>query len=108
MGTFDDREKGFEQKFKHDKEIEFKINARCNRLLGLWAAKELGIPDADAEAYAKSVVMANFQKPGDGDVVQKILADFKEKGIGMTEHRIRKHMLELREVARKQVMSEVK
>src|SRR5262249_3845057 len=108
MATFDDREKGFEQKFKHDKEIEFKINARCNRLLGLWAAKELGIPEADAEAYAKSVVMANFQKPGDDDVVQKILADFKQKGIGVSEQRINTHMLELREVARKQVMSEGK
>src|SRR5215471_14890411 len=108
MSTFDEREKGFEQKFSHDKELEFKVNARRNRLLGLWAATELGIPDAEAEAYAKSVVMANFQKSGDDDVVQKMLADFNQRGIGMTEHRIRKHMAELREVARKQVMSEVK
>jgi len=108
MATFDDREKGFEHKFKHDKELEFKVNARRNRLLGLWAAKELGIPEAEAEAYAKTVVMADFQKPGDDDVVQKIIDDFKQKGLEINEHRVRKHMTELLEMARKQVMSEVK
>ena len=108
MATFDDREKGFEQKFKHDRELDFKVNARRNRLLGLWAAKELGLPDAEAEAYAKTVVMADFQKPGDDDVLQKVVADFKKKGIAMSEHRVRKHMTELLEAARKQVMSETK
>ena len=108
MATFDDREKGFEQKYKHDKELEFKVNARRNRLLGLWAAKELGIPDGEAEAYAKTVVMADFQKPGDDDVVEKIVADFKKKGIDMSEHRVRKHMSELLDTARKQVMTELK
>jgi hypothetical protein len=108
MATFDDREKGFEQKYKHDKELEFKVNARRNKLLGLWAAKELGLPAGEQEAYAKSVVMADFEKPGDDDVVQKILADFKQKGVDMSEHRLRKHMTELREAARQQVMSETK
>ena len=108
MATFDDREKGFEQKYKHDKELEFKVNARRNRLLGLWAAKELGIPDAEAEAYAKTVVMADFQKPGDEDVVEKIVGDFKQKGIEMSEHRVRKHMSEFLDMARKQVMIEQK
>ena len=108
MATFDDREKGFEHKYKHDKELEFKVNARRNRLLGLWAAKELGIPDAEAEAYAKSVVMADFQKPGDDDVVEKIVADFEQKGLKISEHRVRKHMTELLEAARKQVMTEQK
>jgi hypothetical protein len=108
MATFDDREKGFEHKYKHDKELDFKINARRNRLLGLWAAKELGIPDAEAEAYAKTVVMADFEKPGDEDVVEKVVADFKQKGIEMSEHRVRKHMTELLDMARKQVMGDVK
>src|SRR5215510_2723405 len=103
MSTFDEREKGFEQKFSHDKELEFKINARRNRLLGLWVAKELGIPVAEQEAYAKSVVQADFVKPGDADVVEKILADYKQKGVAMTEHRLRKHMAELLEAARQQV-----
>jgi hypothetical protein len=108
MATFDDREKGFEQKYKHDNELEFKVSARRNRLLGLWAAKELGLPDAEAEAYAKTVVMADFQKPGDDDVVDKIVGDFKNKGIEMSEHRVRKHMSELLDAARKQVMTELK
>ena len=108
MPTFEDREKGFEHKYKHDKELEFKVTARRNRLLGLWAAKELGIPDEEAEAYAKTVVMADFQKPGDDDVVEKIVADFEHKGLKISEHRVRKHMTELLETARKQVMSEVK
>jgi len=108
MATFDDREKSFEQKYKHDKELEFKINARRNKLLGLWAAGELGLTGADAEAYAKSVVMSDFEKPGDDDVVEKVLGDFRAKGIDMTEHRIRKHMTDLLAEARRQVMSEIK
>ena len=108
MATFDDREKGFEQKYKHDKELEFKINARRNKLLGLWAAKEQGIADSEADAYAKAVVMADFDKPGDDDVVQKVLGDFKQKGLEMSEHRVRKHMTELLETARQQVMNESK
>lgn len=108
MASFDDRKKGFEDKYKHDKELEFKINARRNKLLGLWAAKELGIPAAEAEAYAKSVVMADFEKPGDDDVVEKIVGDAKAKGIDITEHRIRKHMGDLLETARQQIMSEIK
>jgi hypothetical protein len=108
MATFDEREKGFEQKYKHDKELEFKINARRNKLLGLWVAKELGILGIDAEAYAKTVVLADFAKPGDDDVVEKILADCKQKGVEMSEHRLRKHMEELLETARQQVISEAK
>ena len=108
MATFDERKKGFEDKYKHDKELEFKINARRNKLLGLWAAKEMGVPGEEQEAYAKSVVMADFEKPGDDDVVQKILTDFKLKGIEMSEHRVRRHMNELLETARQQVMSELK
>jgi hypothetical protein len=108
MATFDDREKGFEQKYKHDKELEFKINARRNKLLGLWAAQELGIPAGEREAYAKSVVMADFEKPGDDDVVQKILTDFKQKGVALSEHQLRKQMTALRDAARQQVMSETK
>src|SRR3546814_14271709 len=79
MANFDDREKGFEHKYKHDKELEFKINARRNKLLGLWAATQLGLTGADAETYAKSVVMADFDKPGDDDVLDKVVADFVAK-----------------------------
>lgn len=108
MATFDERQKGFEQKYKHDKELEFKVNARRNKLLGLWAAQELGLPASEAEAYAKTVVMADFAKPGDQDVVDKIMADFKERGRELSENRLRKRMEELLAEARQQVMSEVK
>ena len=108
MTSFDDRERGFEGKFKHDQELGFKISARRNKLLGLWAAREMKLPAPDHDAYAKSVVMADLEKPGDDDVVDKLLADFKAKGIEMTDHRIRHQLTEFREIARQQVMSETK
>jgi hypothetical protein len=106
MTGFDDRQSSFENKFKHDKELEFKAIARRNKLLGLWAANQLGIHGADAEAYAKSVVKADFEKPGDQDVVDKVLADFKERGIEMSDHRLRKQMTELLGAAIEQIKSE--
>ena len=108
MATFDDREKSFEHKYKHDKELEFKINARRNKLLGLWAAELLGLTGADAETYAKTVVMADFEKPGEEDVVEKVVADFTAKGVDMSAHRVRKHMADLVAEARSQVMSQLK
>lgn len=108
MTSFDDRERGFEGKFKHDQELGFKISARRNKLLGLWAAKELKLPAVEHDAYAKSVVIADLEKPGDDDVVEKVLADFKAKGIEMTDHKIRHQLTEFREIARQQVMSEKK
>lgn len=108
MANFEDREKGFEQKYKLDKELEFKVNARRNKLLGLWAAGELKLPAAEHEAYAKSVVMADFEKAGDQDVVDKLLGDFKSHGIDLSEHRLRRQMTELLETARRQIMSETK
>jgi hypothetical protein len=108
MASFEDRERGFENKFKHDQELGFKVAARRNKLVGLWAAQELKLPAAEHEAYAKSVVMADLEKPGDDDVVEKLLADFKAKGVSISEHRIRQQLSDLREVARKQVMSESK
>jgi len=107
MSSFDERESSFENKFKHDKELEFKATARRNKLLGLWAANLLGIHGADAETYAKSVVKADMEKPGDQDVVDKLLADFKQRGVDMSEHRLRKQMTELMTAAVGQIRSEV-
>ena len=76
MTTFDKREEGFEKKFAHDEELRFKANARRNRLLGAWAAGHLGFSGADADAYAKEVVMADFEEAGDEDVFRKIRKDF--------------------------------
>ena len=108
MTTFDDREKSFEKKFQHDQEIQFKVNARKNKLLGLWAAGLLGKAGADAEAYAKDVVMADFEKPGDSDVIHKLMRDLAAAGKPMEDHSIRKQGERLMEEAKKQVMAEQK
>ncbi len=106
MTTFNDREKAFEDKYKHDQELQFKVEVRRNKLLGIWAAELMGLEGADAEAYAKEVVASDFEEPGDADVVRKVLGDLEAKGQEMTEHRLRKKMDELLLVAKQQVMSE--
>jgi hypothetical protein len=75
MTTFDDRQKAFENKFAHDQEMRFKAMARRNKLLGLWAAEKLGKSGAEADEYAKSVVLADFEEPGDEDVFRKVRGD---------------------------------
>lgn len=108
MTTFDERESSFEAKFKHDKELLFRVNSRRNKLLGLWAANLLGIHGADAEAYAKEVVKSDFATPGDHDVLQKVLKDFQAKAVEMSEHRLRKQMDDLMKIAADQIQTEVK
>ena len=105
-GSFEDRRKGYESKWAHDEELRFKIMARRNKLLGLWAAAEMG--RADAEAYAKDVVRADFAEPGDEDVFRKIRADFDAAKIARSDHFIHGKMEELLAVAAEQVMSEKK
>jgi hypothetical protein len=95
MTTFDKREEGFEKKFAHDADLKFKANARRNKLLGLWAAEKLGLPDAEAAAYAKEVVIADLEETGDDDVFRKIRKDFDAKGVKETDHQIRRTMDEL-------------
>ena len=103
MNGFDDREKGFEEKYRVDQENKFKVIARGNRLLGAWAAEQMGLSGDAAENYAKAVVESDFTKPGDDDVVEKVLADFGDKGIAIDETALRKKMGELRAVAREQL-----
>ena len=95
MTTFDKREEGFEKKFAHDEELQFKANARRNKLLGLWAAEKLGLAGDAAAAYAKDVVMSDFEEAGDHDVFRKIRQDFDAKGVTQSDHQIRKAMDEL-------------
>jgi hypothetical protein len=95
MTTFDKREEGFEKQFAHDEELKFKATARRNKLLGMWAAEKLGLAGAEADAYAKSVVMADFEEPGDHDVFRKIRADFDAKKVEQSDHQIRRTMDEL-------------
>ena len=106
MTTFSDREKAFEDKYKHDQELQFKVEARRNKLLGLWVAELMGLDGGDADAYAKEVVASDFEEPGDADVVRKVLGDTGAKGVELTEHKLRKKMDELMLVAKQQVMTE--
>jgi hypothetical protein len=91
--TFDKREEGFEKQFAHDEELRFKAMARRNKMLGLWAAGVLGKSGADAEAYAKEVVLAEFEEGGDNEVLRKVLKDLEPKGV--TEQQIRTQMTDL-------------
>jgi hypothetical protein len=95
MSEFDKREEGFEKQFAHDEELKFKATSRRNKLLGLWAADKLGLSGAEAETYAKSVVLADFDEPGDHDVFRKIRKDFDAKGVTQSDHQIRRTMDEL-------------
>jgi hypothetical protein len=95
MSTFDKREEGFERKFAHDEEVRFKARARRNKLLGLWAAQKLGLSGEAAEAYAKEIVAADFEAPGDDDVVARLRRDFDAKAVAQSDHQIRRTMEEL-------------
>jgi hypothetical protein len=106
MTTFNNREKAFEDKYKHDQDLQFKVEVRRNKLLGLWVAELLGMSGADANAYAKEVVSADFEEPGDADVVRKVLGDTEPKNLDLNEHSLRKKMDELLTVAKEQIMSE--
>ncbi|MCA3648938.1 MAG: DUF1476 domain-containing protein [Methylobacterium sp.] len=95
MTTFDERKDAAEKKFAHDAELEFKANARRNKLLGLWVAEKLGKSGADAEAYARSVVMADFEEAGDDDVLRKVKKDLDAGGVAIDDTAIRKAMTDL-------------
>ena len=105
MTTFDKREEGFEKKFAHDEELRFKATARRNKLLGLWAAEKLGLSGPEADAYAKEVVMADFEEAGDEDVFRKLRKDLDAKGVDQSDHQLRRTMVDLMEKAIEQVKS---
>jgi len=95
MTTFDKREEAFEQQFAHDEELKFKATARRNKMLGLWAAEKLGLTGAEADSYALSIVMVEFEDTGDHDVMRKIRKDFDTKGVAQSDHQISRTMNEL-------------
>ena len=103
---FDDRKRAEEGRFAHDQELLFKAEARRNFKLGLWVAELLGLPGAQAEEYARSVIMADLEEPGDDDVVRKVMADLKAKGVEMSEHRLRNRMAQLMEEAKREILRE--
>jgi hypothetical protein len=104
MTTFDDRGDAFQKKFVHDQDLQFKAMARRNKLLGLWAAAKLGKTGDDAEAYAKSVLMADFEEAGDDDVLRKVRADLAAGGVTVTDADIRQQMDALLTEAKKALM----
>ena len=108
MTNFEDRERGFERKFALDEELKFKATARRNRLLGLWAAEQMGITGDDAQAYAREVIKADLEEPGEEDVFRKIRRDFDAKGVAQSDHQIRRQMSELMGQAVSQIETEAK
>lgn len=104
MTTFDGREKAFEEEFAHDQELAFRIVARRNRLLGLWAAEKLGIVKDQHDKYAERVLFSDFEKPGDEDVLERVLKDFQQQGITISATEIRRQMDHFLSVAKKQIM----
>ena len=95
MTTFDKREEGFEKQFAHDEDLRFKATARRNKMLGKWAAERQGLSGAEADAYAKDVVMADFEEAGDHDVFRKIRADFDAKSVKVSDEEIQSQMTQL-------------
>jgi hypothetical protein len=106
MTTFDDRERGEETRFKHDQELLFKARNRGNRIFGMWIAEQLGLTGDAAASYAKDVVIADFEMPGDEDIFTKVRADLAAKRVAISEHVLKKHLLECREVAARQIKAE--
>ncbi len=104
MTTFDDRENAFENKFAHDANMQFRAEARRNKLVGLWAAGLMGLSEADAAAYAVTVVESDFEEAGIEDVVRKVAADLGEKA---SAEAIRAKMAEMLPVAKAQLMAEL-
>ena len=107
MSGFDDREKGFEAKFRLDQEAQFKVTARRNKLLGQWAAGKMGLSGSAADDYAKDVVAADFIRPGDGDVIEKVVQDLTAHNIATSEAEVRKQLESLAKTARDQIMNEL-
>ena len=99
MTTFDKREDAFEKKFAHDAELRFKAEARRNRMLGTWAAGLLGKRGADADAYVRSVIEADFEQAGDEDVFRKLRRDFDAAKVTQSDHQIRRTMEEVMQKA---------
>ena len=98
---------GFESKIAHDQELQFKAEARRNKVLGLWAAELMGMTFTEANAYFQDVIKADFEEAGDEDVYRKIIGDLDAKGVDISEHRVRKTMDEFMAQAKEQIAGEI-
>ena len=104
MTVLDDREKRYEGGYGHSEEVEFKIIAKRDKLTGLWAAKQFGLKGEEAEIYARKVVEADLEEPGDKDVIRKLIADFNQYNVEMSDHRLEKKLQENYDIARDEIM----
>ena len=106
MTTFDDRERAFETKYARDEEMQFRIIARRNRLLGEWAARQMKLSEEETASYAKDVVRADFEEAGDEDVIRKVLGDLTAAGVEADEARIREALGHKAVEARRQIIEQ--
>jgi hypothetical protein len=104
MTQFDDRERAFESKFAHDEEMRFRVTARRNRLLGEWAARQMGLSEVETESYAKDVVRSDFEEAGEHDVIRKVLGDLTSAGVDCDEERVREVLRNKEIDARRQII----
>src|SRR5438067_4885729 len=104
MTQFDDRERAFEAKFARDEEMQFRVAARRNRLLGQWAARQMGLTDAEAESYAKDVIRSDFEEAGEHDVIRKVLGDLTAAGVDTDEEKVRDALRNKEIEARRQII----
>ena len=104
MTQFDDRERAFEAKFAHDEEMQFRVIARRNRLLGQWAARQMGLSDAEADSYSKDVIHSDFEEAGEHDVIRKVLGDLNAAGVDCDEDKVREAMRNKEIEARRQII----
>ena len=104
MSQFDDRERAFEAKYARDEEMQFRIVARRNRLLGQWAARQMGLNEAESDAYAKDVIRSDFEEAGDHDVVRKVLGDLTAAGVECDETEVREALKNKEIEARRQII----
>ena len=104
MSQFEDRERAFEAKYARDEEMQFRITARRNRLLGEWAARQMRLSETEAETYAKDVVRSDFEEAGDHDVIRKVLGDLTAAGVDCDEEKIREALRNKEIEARRQII----
>ena len=104
MTQFEDRQRAFEAKFARDEEMQFRVIARRNRLLGEWAARQMGLTDAEAEAYAKDVIRSDFEEAGEHDVIRKVLGDLTAAGVDSSEEQVRDALRNKEIDARRQII----
>ena len=104
MSQFEDRQRAFEAKYARDEEMQFRITARRNRLLGEWAARQMGLSEAESESYAKDVVRSDFEEAGDHDVIRKVLGDLTAANVDCDEDQVREALRNKEIEARRQII----